>query len=245
MTTTFSLRQVKPLLTADELALFQASRRNAISHLSHAELRAQLTRARALRDKYRDLYRRQTVSTRTGRDAEGATTRQHKGDENSRTQLKHDVLADVVERFQARIDKQGDVEQAAGDDSKSTAGKGKAAKPKRNGAKSAKAAASGNATRQDDAPVMDIAELQQGVRDALAARQGHDNPPTDAMEAHTDVSAKASAQAHGAVPTDIVPAALRQNVLKQDPVNMKIHASARGRGKSYQAGANRRGNEQE
>ena len=222
--TTYTLRQVRPLLTPDELSLFQDSRRQSIGQLSVQQLRKAIDRSRSLRDKYRDLYRCQTVETRTSRTAEGKTARSQHGGENARTQLKSDVLADVLQRFQLRLDK---VTETAG----KVMGKKSGAKRKQ--------------TRQaaaDDSPAMDIETLKQDVRDALAAsREAHDNPLHDAMEQHTDISGKASAQAHGAMPTDIQPAALRQNVLKQDPVNMKIHASARGRGKAYQAHSDKRG----
>lgn len=178
--TTYTLRQVRPLLTSDELSLFQDSRRQSIGQLSVQQLRKAITRTRDLRDKYRDLYRRQTVETRSSRTSEGKTARAHQGGENARTRLKSDVLADVLERFQLRLDK---VTDAAG---KAMGKKGKAA--------SASPAVSKKAA--EDSPAMDIESLKQDVRDALAASlEGHGNPAHDAMEQHTDVSGKAY-QAH-------------------------------------------------
>ena len=177
---TYTLRQARSLLTSQELELFKASRRNVICHLSPAELRGYISRSRSLRDKFRDLYRRQTVETRSSRTSEGKTARAHQGGENARTRLKSDVLADVLERFQLRLDK---VTDAAG---KAMGKKGKAA--------SASPAVSKKAA--EDSPAMDIESLKQDVRDALAASlEGHGNPAHDAMEQHTDVSGKAY-QAH-------------------------------------------------
>jgi len=106
---TYSLRQVQPLLTKPELELFQASRAGAIKELNPRQLAAKLTRARALRDKYRDTYRRQTVATRTG----PAKDRKQMGGENNRTEVKAEIMQEVLTRFeaqhakaQAKLDKQ-------------------------------------------------------------------------------------------------------------------------------------------
>ena len=106
---TYSLRQVQPLLTKPELELFQASRAGAIKQLNPRQLAAKLTRARALRDKYRDTYRRQTVATRTG----PAKDRKQMGGENNRTEVKAEIMQEVLTRFeaqhakaQAKLDKQ-------------------------------------------------------------------------------------------------------------------------------------------
>ena len=208
---TYTLRQARSLLTSQELELFKASRRNVICHLSPAELRGYISRSRSLRDKFRDLYRRQTVATQAGRDAGGKTTRSHMGGENARTRTKADMLADILQRFQDRLAK------ATGE--------------------------AAEAEAHDEDQVMDIATLQQGVRDAVHAASNH-TPERAPSDGYAGISASASAQARGAVPVDKLPAAQRQNVLKQEPVNMKIHASARGRGKAYQAEHDKRGEQQ-
>ena len=211
---TYTLRQARSLLTSQELELFKASRRNVICHLSPAELRGYISRSRSLRDKFRDLYRRQTVATQAGRAAGDMTTRSHMGGENARTRTKADMLADILQRFQDQLAK------ATGE--------------------------AAEAEAHDEDQVMDIATLQQGVRDAVHAASNHtpERAPSDASDGYAGISAAASAQARGAVPVDKLPAAQRQNVLKQEPVNIKIHASARGRGKAYQAEHDKRGEQQ-
>ena len=97
----FTLNQARALLNTGELALFQSSRRDAIAALSAKQLDAKITRTRALRDKYRDLYQRQTVSTRQG----PAGQRRQFGGENDRTQRKAEMLADVLQRFELRLEK--------------------------------------------------------------------------------------------------------------------------------------------
>lgn len=49
----------RKLLTSAEFTLFEASRRDGICVLSAAELKRKVERTRRLRDKYRDLYKRQ------------------------------------------------------------------------------------------------------------------------------------------------------------------------------------------
>ncbi|PEH90761.1 hypothetical protein [Comamonas terrigena] len=61
----YTKRQVQNLLTKPELELFQASRIGAIKAFNARQLVGKISRARALRDKYRDLYQRQTVRTAT------------------------------------------------------------------------------------------------------------------------------------------------------------------------------------
>lgn len=95
----YTLTQARALLSAPELALFDASRAQPIKALTPARLRAKVTRARAVRDKYRDLYRRQTVSTR----AAPARQRSAVGGDNERTQRKADIFAEVLTRFEDRV----------------------------------------------------------------------------------------------------------------------------------------------
>lgn len=97
----YTLRQVQTLLTKPELELFQASRATAIKELTLYRLNGKVTRSRALRDKYRDVYQRQTVKTQTGK----PQTRKHLGGENTRTQTKADVMDEVLKRFEAQRDK--------------------------------------------------------------------------------------------------------------------------------------------
>ena len=94
----YTLRQVRPLLTQPELALFELSRVPAIKGLTVRQLDGKVTRTRALRDKYRDLYRRQTVQTRE----RPAGQRKATGGDNERTSVKADILAEVLERFEAQ-----------------------------------------------------------------------------------------------------------------------------------------------
>jgi hypothetical protein len=92
-----SITQAKPLLTAAELELFDHSRAEPIKALSGKQLAGKEKRTRTLRDKYRDLYRRQTVAAQGKTKGVGAT-----GDANARTQRKAEIMQEVLDRFEAR-----------------------------------------------------------------------------------------------------------------------------------------------
>lgn len=92
-----SITQARSLLTAAELELFEHARAEPIKALSARELAGKEKRTRALRDKYRDLYRRQTVAVR-GKAAHGSAM----SDANARTQRKAEVMQEMLDRFEAR-----------------------------------------------------------------------------------------------------------------------------------------------
>ena len=92
----YTLTQARPLLNAAELELFEQSRAEPVKQLTGARLAGAIKRTRTLRDKYRDLYQRQTVAVRTS--TPGAVT----GDDNERTQRKADILQEVLERYETR-----------------------------------------------------------------------------------------------------------------------------------------------
>ena len=94
----YTLTQARPLLNAAELELFDHSRAEPIKALTASHLAGKVKSARTLRDKYRDLYRRQTVATQ----AEDAASRSATGGDNERTQRKADIFQEVLERFEAR-----------------------------------------------------------------------------------------------------------------------------------------------
>ena len=314
---TYSLRQVQRLLTKPELELFQASRAGAIKELNPRQLAAKLTRARALRDKYRDTYRRQTVATRTG----PAKDRKQMGGENNRTEVKAEIMQEVLTRFeaqhakaQAKLDKQAARKtktarahnapgapttrtnpKAAQRSRRSTGnaapGEGaqlamrgatttkprQVARKKRaaadlgyevvsaRGAKSTRAGGSSvrpavkkaaakkaepKKTTAKKAPAKKIAakkaitgaakpaeKLVKQVRKAVAnkaATAPTEGQPTARRAIRAQVGGTSSANAQGAVPTNMPAKAQRLNPLKAEPINKKIHASARGRKKTFE-----------
>jgi hypothetical protein len=91
----------RKLLSSAEFELFEASRRDGICLLSAAELKRKVERTRRLRDKHRDLYKRQRLAMR---DLTG-TKRGNSGAANARTREKAAIFEDLLARFQARYDR--------------------------------------------------------------------------------------------------------------------------------------------
>lgn len=241
----YTLRQAQPLLTKPELELFSASRAPNLKELTARQLAAKITRARALRDKYRDTYRRQTVSTRTG----PASQRTPAGGENARTETKAEIMAEVLERLMAQQEKQQQSQaKAAAKTAKSpakTPAKTTAKPAAKNIAKpatktaTAKKVANPKAIASADKPA---ASLVKAVRKAVAQKTGAPEGAAEAAatlrktsRARAKLATGASDLAQGGVSAGMPAAAQRQNPLKQEPVNQKIHAGVRSRGKSAQA----------
>ncbi len=91
--------QASRLLTAAELALFQASLADQLKTHSAAQLKSLLRRSRTLRDKYRDLLQRQRVASRSRTGSKGGTF----GKANERTDEKAQAFAEVLARFEERL----------------------------------------------------------------------------------------------------------------------------------------------
>ncbi len=95
----YTRTQAQKLLTAAELAIFDAGRTTEVRKLGKPELRSKLERSRKLRDKYRDLYRRQRLAIRDASGSKAGTG----GNANLRTREKEEIFAESVTRFEARL----------------------------------------------------------------------------------------------------------------------------------------------
>lgn len=91
--------QAQRLCNGTEFELFSLSLADAIAALTPAQLRSKLQRARTLRDKHTDLFRRQTASTR----ARTGTKRGGSGVANERSQQKAELFDQVLKRFEVRL----------------------------------------------------------------------------------------------------------------------------------------------
>jgi hypothetical protein len=212
-----TLTQARGLLTAAELSLFDQSRTAPIKDLTPARLRGKVTRARALRDKYRDLYRRQTVATR----GTPASRRSTLGGDNERTGRKAELFAAVLARFEARLTLlEARVAREAG-----TAAPAKAARSK--AAPAPKAAAKKTAARKSR-PL----RLKTAVKQALALKQASvalGPPETRSAKAPAAQSPQRAAAAGApplTAPLDIPARAPRRNPLKERAANIGLHAHA-------------------
>ena len=247
----YTITQARPLLTAAELGLFDQSRAEPIKALTLARLHGKVTRARTLRDKYRDLFRRQTVSVRTAPSTKG---RSPVGVDNERTQRKADILQEVLDRFEARIaqlqareqrDAEGASRTSASAPEVNTpkvakvakAAKKTAPQPGANSASSAK-----NTERSKGVKAVKTIKVEKTEKTAEHSGEAVATPkrqrkPLDAAvlnqhatrsdKAPSDKAPTANGKANAPrapAPTDLVPSALRANPLKQAPGNIAIHA---------------------
>lgn len=99
---TYQRTQARALCTKVEYQLFEASLGDQLKALAPARLQGKIRRARDLRNKYRDLLKRQRLANRT-------RTGSKKGnwlDSNARTAQKAELFGEVLERFEQRAAQQ-------------------------------------------------------------------------------------------------------------------------------------------
>lgn len=239
----YTLTQARGLLTAAELAIFDQSRAGPIKALTAARLRGKVERARALRDKYRDLYRRQTVATRSA----PASRRAAAGGDNERTQNKATVFTEVLERFETRLAQLDAKAAPAKSAGKKVAGKSTdkkaavkpAAAPKTAAktaatttAKAAPKAAAKTAAKTARKPKAKVVSLKSAVKHALELKQAALAVPavaehsSKAPAALSPLGAAAAGAPQVTAPLDINPRAARLNPLKERAENIALHAHA-------------------
>ena len=110
--------QASRVLTQPEMGLFGDSRNPALRALSEKALASRVERTRKLRDKSRDLLQRQKLKSRERTGSKLGTS----GIANQRTGKKGEILDDVLQRFERRLQEV----QAAAEPAVLTAGKRKA-----------------------------------------------------------------------------------------------------------------------
>ena len=93
-----NMSQAKALCTASELQLVEASRRDELKKLTAAQLRQKVTRARKLRDKWRDQAEKQRRQTQEQQQARAMA-------KNERTRKKAELFAEVLRRFEEQLGK--------------------------------------------------------------------------------------------------------------------------------------------
>jgi hypothetical protein len=96
---TYDRHQARQLSTASELALVSASYADSIGKLTKPALRANIARARRLRDKQRDLLRRQRLASR----ARTGTKHGARPDSNARTAQKAELFDQTLARYTQRL----------------------------------------------------------------------------------------------------------------------------------------------
>lgn len=131
----YNRKHAKDICNQTEYTLFESSLKGEIEKLTPARVQSGIKRSRTLRDKYRDLHKRQRLATR---DRTG-TKKGLKPGTNDRTEQKVKLFTEVLERFEARL-KVIKAEAAAAEKAaaKEKAAKKKAAKKKAAKKKTAK-----------------------------------------------------------------------------------------------------------
>jgi hypothetical protein len=95
----YNRKQARALSSDSEYELFAASLGDSITELTAAQLRGKITRARTLRDKNADLFRRQSLAMRE----ETGSKRGRTGAANERTEQKARLFDEALKRFEARL----------------------------------------------------------------------------------------------------------------------------------------------
>jgi hypothetical protein len=88
----------RALLNASESRLVDASRGAALKNASASELKKHIARARALRDKWRDVYQEQRRGTQAARTSRATTA-------NRRSREKSEVFAEALARLEGRLER--------------------------------------------------------------------------------------------------------------------------------------------
>jgi hypothetical protein len=94
----YNRAQALKICSATEMDVFLSSLSDAVGKLTPVQLRSRIARARTLRDKNTDLFRRQVAATR----AATGTKRGASGAANSRTEQKAQLFAEALARLEAR-----------------------------------------------------------------------------------------------------------------------------------------------
>lgn len=202
----YNRAQALKICSATEMDVFLSSLSDAVGKLTPVQLRSRIARARTLRDKNTDLFRRQVAATR----AATGTKRGASGAANSRTEQKAQLFAEALARLEARqtaIDAKPVKAVASKAGSKATkATKAKAApaapaKPKKSAAKrvAAKAAkpaikpAAKKAAPKSAKPVASKAAKPTAVKTARPAVAKATKPATKAVTKAVKPAAKPAA----------------------------------------------------
>lgn len=94
----YNRAQALKICTVAEMEVFLSSLSDAIGTLTPVQLRSRIAKARTLRDKNTDLFRRQVAATR----AATGSKRGASGDANRRTEQKAQIFAEALTRLEAR-----------------------------------------------------------------------------------------------------------------------------------------------
>jgi hypothetical protein len=179
------------LLTAAELDHFNASLAREASELSEKQLKAKVKRSRDLRDKYRDLLKRQTRKNRDARGGKAAA----RVSSNERTADKAKIFDEMLQRFEKHLARRTarDKRAARKIPIRSTAAlveKKRAAQARQAAARavdlSPKAPSTGPRSSRGDGAAQVLSDGQQFATSGATAIQGHVSSTVRANQAKRD-----------------------------------------------------------
>lgn len=173
----FTRQQAEALLNKAEMPLFNASRSNELRKLSVADLDKRIVRARAVRDRARDLVQRQKLATR----ASTGSKRGMSGMANERSRKKAELTADILKRFEAQLKVAKKKEKEAAQSRGSKAPAKKAASKKNVAGKAAAKKVAVAARRASAAELRRIAKTSdpaKAMKKAASARRAKQSSAT-------------------------------------------------------------------
>lgn len=180
--------EARQLSTKPEFDLYVASTPTEVKSHTATRLKSKIDRSRKLRDKYRDLAKRQRLEARGKKAPSG--TRAAQG--NQRTVRKAELFAEVLERFEKRLEVVERVaarEAAAKEKKRLAAEKKKAASAKKTTARKAPAKkASARKAPAKKAAVKGTTRATKAAQKSVAARAGG---RSKASQAQTTTRARA------------------------------------------------------
>ncbi len=103
----YNRSHVRGFLGASEITLFESSLREELKTHTPADLARRIVRTRKLRDKYRDLLRRQKLQTRARTGSKGGPS----GNANARTDAKAAAFDEALKRFEDEARRRADAEK--------------------------------------------------------------------------------------------------------------------------------------
>lgn len=162
----FNRNHVRAFLAKTEIGLFESSLGADLKAPSAAEVQRRIDRTRKLRDKYRDLLRRQKLATR----ARTGSKRGISGVANERTAKKAKAFEEALARFEAQAKHLAAAAKKAALKSKKSPAKAKPAATTKKAAKSGTKAAA-KTTAKKRAPKKQLVPAAVMLRDALEKKR--------------------------------------------------------------------------
>jgi hypothetical protein len=207
------LRKARALCTKAEFELVAASGGKGFKGLGEARLKSKIGRARALRDKYRDLHRRQRLAARQP----GA--KPARADANARTAGKAELFEQVLARY---VERHAQLRTASG-----PAKSGRAAQAKR---PAGSAAAGKAATGQSKAKRAGVKPAAAGKASASTAGPAGKKPARSPKAPAPTLAAKLPPPpSRGFISEKAAQSARNVRLKSMNARNVQAHVGARGR----------------